>query len=132
MELAFVEKLKIWRERRGLSQAELAKKADVSRNSISMLERGEYNPSLDQLNKITHALELELQMEVKPYVEFKDGNIDLCEVCGEPARYGLQDTIWFNDLTKNMVVTKPRGNMHWLCEQHKRKSESIYGGEIYK
>ena len=63
--MSLVEKLTVWRKRRGLSQQELSDKASVSRNSVSMLERGEYNPTLEQLTKITKALELELLVDVK-------------------------------------------------------------------
>jgi len=61
------------RREKKMSESELADKAGVSRNSISMLERGEANPSILQLNKIAIALELELQVNFKPWETFKDG-----------------------------------------------------------
>lgn len=45
------------RERKGMSQDELAKKTDLSRNYISLLERGQRNPSYTTLKKIVEALE---------------------------------------------------------------------------
>ena len=39
-------RLKELRARDGLNQSELAKLAEVSRQSISLLERGEYTPSV--------------------------------------------------------------------------------------
>ena len=63
--MTIFEMILLWRKRRDLTQEELADKAGVSRNSISMIERGEYNPTLDQLNKIAKALLLELIIDVK-------------------------------------------------------------------
>lgn len=48
--------VKFYRKQRGLSQAELAKKIGVSRNSISSIERGEYIPSLETAFKLCIAL----------------------------------------------------------------------------
>jgi len=62
--LSLGEKIVLYRKRMKLSQAELAEIAGVSRNSISMLERGEYNPTLDQLRKISTALEVELVVDL--------------------------------------------------------------------
>jgi transcriptional regulator with XRE-family HTH domain len=60
MDITLSEAIRLWRKRRNLSQQELEEKAGVSRNSISMLERGEYNPTVQHLDKIANALELEL------------------------------------------------------------------------
>ena len=65
MEMTMFEKISLWRKRRDMTQGELADKAGVSRNSISMMERGEYNPTIEQLNKIAKALLLELIVDVK-------------------------------------------------------------------
>ena len=48
--------VKFYRKQRGLSQAELAKKVGVSRNSISSIERGEYIPSLETAFELCIAL----------------------------------------------------------------------------
>ena len=42
-------RLKELRARDGLNQSELAKLAGVSRQSISLLERGEYTPSVENV-----------------------------------------------------------------------------------
>ncbi|SFL56224.1 putative transcriptional regulator [Gracilibacillus orientalis] len=39
-------KLKVARVEHDLSQAELAKKVDVTRQTIGLIEQGKYNPSL--------------------------------------------------------------------------------------
>ena len=49
-------RIKILRYERGISQEDLAKKAGVSRQTISALENGRYNPSLILAHKITKIL----------------------------------------------------------------------------
>jgi ribosome-binding protein aMBF1 (putative translation factor) len=44
----------------GLSQQELADKVGTKQSAISRLENGEYNPSIDFLNKVAKALGKEL------------------------------------------------------------------------
>ena len=50
------EKLKEARRARAMSQADLAKAVGVSRQTINMVESGEYNPTLGLCLKICHAL----------------------------------------------------------------------------
>ena len=50
-------RLKELRTRDGLNQTELAKRAEVSRQTISLLERGEYTPSIIIALKIAHIFE---------------------------------------------------------------------------
>ncbi len=49
-------KMKLARVEAKLSQDSLAKKIGVSRQTINMIERGEYNPSLQLCIKICKAL----------------------------------------------------------------------------
>ncbi len=44
--------LKVQRAKLGINQAELGKLVDVSRQTISSIERGEYNPSVTLALKI--------------------------------------------------------------------------------
>ena len=46
MEYVLKNRLKELRARDGLNQTELAKLAEVSRQTISLIERGEYKPSV--------------------------------------------------------------------------------------
>ena len=46
MEYVLKNRLKELRARDGLNQTELAKLAEVSRQTISLIERGEYTPSV--------------------------------------------------------------------------------------
>jgi transcriptional regulator with XRE-family HTH domain len=56
----FGKHLRELRTEKGLSQSELAFKGDFDRNYIGMLERGERNPSLKNLKRLSDALEITL------------------------------------------------------------------------
>lgn len=52
----------------GISQPELSDIAGVSINTLSKLEKGEGNPTLDVLAKLAEVLGLELRLEVKKQI----------------------------------------------------------------
>jgi len=54
------------RMERGLSQAELAEKAQTAQPNISRLERGASNPSLQFLQKVADALDAEVEIKFRP------------------------------------------------------------------
>lgn len=51
-----VSKMKIARIERGLTQAELAKKVNATRQTIGLIEKGRYNPSLKLCKAIAKTL----------------------------------------------------------------------------
>jgi putative transcriptional regulator len=53
-------KLKLARVEKGLSQQELADLCEVTRQTIGLIEKGKYNPTLNLCIKIAHALNLTL------------------------------------------------------------------------
>lgn len=55
----FAQNLRRARLARGLSQEELAHRADIDRTYISSLERGVYNASIDVVDRLAKALEME-------------------------------------------------------------------------
>ena len=62
---------KIIRQRRKslkVTQPDLAELAGISVNSLYKIERGEANPTLDLIEKITEVLGLELKLEVKKLI----------------------------------------------------------------
>jgi len=67
------EQILLRRREKDYTQDELAEKAGVSRNSVSMIEKGKYNPTVEQLQKICVALEMELQVSAKRWESFVDG-----------------------------------------------------------
>lgn len=54
------------REAKGLTQIEVAEKADLDRNYIGMVERGERNPSYLSLIKIAKGLDTTVDQLIKP------------------------------------------------------------------
>lgn len=52
--------LRKWRLRRGLSASALARAANISKSTVSELERGQGNPSLDTLWSLARALDVAL------------------------------------------------------------------------
>jgi len=60
---AFGERLRWWRERRGLSQLELAGVADTSQRHLSFLESGRTGASRDMVLRLSAALDLPLRQQ---------------------------------------------------------------------
>ncbi len=56
----FGNRVRVERQRKGLSQEELAVRAGVHRTYIGMIERAEKNITLVNIEKIASALELEI------------------------------------------------------------------------
>lgn len=54
--LTFGERVRLLRKEKGLSQEELADKADVHRTYVGMIERGEKNITIVNIQKIAKAL----------------------------------------------------------------------------
>ncbi len=59
-EQRFARRLKTLRERKGLSQAELGRRAELTREYINRLEAGQYDPTLGVLRRIAKALGVKL------------------------------------------------------------------------
>ena len=60
-EYSFPERLRYLRqERRHLSQADLAKKSNVSQSTIAQIEKGKKDPSITTLKKIAVALDVHI------------------------------------------------------------------------
>jgi transcriptional regulator with XRE-family HTH domain len=59
----FADRLRWWRERRGLSQMALAMAADVSQRHLSFLEVGRTAPSRDMVLRLAAALDLPLRQQ---------------------------------------------------------------------
>ncbi|MEO8961341.1 MAG: helix-turn-helix domain-containing protein [Ginsengibacter sp.] len=51
-----------------ITQPDLAQLAKVSTNTLYKIERGQANPTIDILEKITEVLGLELKLEVKKII----------------------------------------------------------------
>ena len=51
-----MNRVKEYRKQKGLSQMALAKRIDVARQTINLIENDKYNPSLDLCLKLAHEL----------------------------------------------------------------------------
>lgn len=52
-----ISKIKIARMEKGITQEQLAKKVKATRQTIGLIEKGEYNPSLNLCIEIAKALD---------------------------------------------------------------------------
>ncbi len=67
------EAIKNRRKELNITQPHLAELAKVSTNTLYKIERGQGNPSLEVLNKITEVLGMELILEVKTPAYLRGG-----------------------------------------------------------
>jgi transcriptional regulator with XRE-family HTH domain len=58
-------RVKDWRERRGLTQEQLAEKAGISRGYLARLETARQDPKLSTLEKIAKALKVDIAKLLK-------------------------------------------------------------------
>jgi len=72
--------IKMRRKELKLSQSYVADLAGISLNTISNIERGEANPTVDVLDKIADVLGLELKFEIKDIYKLRyAGGQDISE-----------------------------------------------------
>jgi transcriptional regulator with XRE-family HTH domain len=72
-EKSFLDTLILRRKEKKLSQSELAKKAGVSRNYISQIERGNFwNVSIGVMFEICSALEMQMNLKLVNHESFQD------------------------------------------------------------
>lgn len=60
-----------WRKYRWLSQQELAQKAKITQSIVSELEGWDYNPSLELIQKISTALDIDYELLYKKHIIWK-------------------------------------------------------------
>lgn len=58
--------LKEFREKKGYSQEQLAEKMEISRTTISKIESGKFNFSIDYLSKFSFVLDFDLVLLENP------------------------------------------------------------------
>lgn len=67
-------RLKMLREEKGLTQAELAERLHVTRGAIAQYETGKRRPKIDTIQKIAAALEVELA-DILDFSDLRLGNV---------------------------------------------------------
>ena len=63
-EYKIIEEIILARKERNLTQKELAELAGTKQSNISRLESGNYNPTIDFLNKIASAVGKQLEVKI--------------------------------------------------------------------
>ncbi len=64
-EFALAEMLIRQRLEKGFTQAQLAEKIGTKQSAISRLESGDYNPTLEIIKKVAHALGSKIEISLK-------------------------------------------------------------------
>ena len=67
----FGRNVRLVRRLKEISQEELAGRADIYRSHITLIEKGEINFSVDTMEKVAHALEMEVQDLLEPKIELE-------------------------------------------------------------
>jgi transcriptional regulator with XRE-family HTH domain len=82
---AVARQIRVLREQQNLSQQALAETSGMSRNTLSLLERGKTSPTLDTLQKLADALRVDVGAFFK--------EVSQSEVAYDKAGAGLNDPI---------------------------------------
>jgi transcriptional regulator with XRE-family HTH domain len=104
MEQEIGERLRRERERRGLSQRQLARRAGVANASISQIEAGKLNPTVSMLKKVLDGVPLSLAeffgdadeqpdrvfFRAAELAEIADGGVTYRQVGGDLSRRSIQ------------------------------------------
>ncbi len=64
------------RARRGVSQRELAELTGTTQSAVARLEAGRRAPRLDTLLRVAHALDCELELDLRPRTTIEGGSTD--------------------------------------------------------
>ena len=73
-------RVRMYRQKRGLTQEELAEKAELHNTYIGQVERGEKNPTVISLGKILNALDVTFA-EFFEHLEMKESEISIATQC---------------------------------------------------
>ncbi|WP_052692125.1 helix-turn-helix domain-containing protein [Teredinibacter purpureus] len=103
------ERLQAVRKQQGLSQRELARRADVTNSTLSMIEQGKVSPSVSSLEKILSAIPLTMQeffsdnLELMPPI-YREGDFvkvqkDGAESCIMPLTEAGRDGVYISRQT---------------------------------
>jgi len=129
-------RLRYYRELKGLSQRELAKRADVTNSSISLIEQGRVSPSIASLKKVLSGLPMSLAQffssdlpEVNKFFFTSD---DLLEVGSGGISYRLLGAGIENRSMQMMYETYPAGSDtgEEMLSHHGEEGGIVVAGEI--
>ncbi|MCR4834407.1 MAG: helix-turn-helix transcriptional regulator [Butyrivibrio sp.] len=81
--------LRLLREKKGLTQSEVAEKLDMQRNAYSHYETGRNKPSVEQLYYLSKIFNIDIEKLVNVYVYRNDENMDLIKLLNEEEKIDL-------------------------------------------
>ena len=81
--------LRLLREKKGLTQSEVAEKLDMQRNAYSHYETGRNKPSVEQLYYLSKIFNIDIEKLVNVYVYRNDENLDLIKLLNEEEKIDL-------------------------------------------
>jgi len=129
-------RLRYYRELKGLSQRELAKRADVTNSSISLIEQGRVSPSIASLKKVLSGLPMSLAQffssDLPEVNKFFFKSEDVLEVSSGGTRYKLLGAGLENSSMQMMYETYPAGSDtgEEMLSHHGEEGGVIVSGEI--
>ncbi|WP_195985883.1 helix-turn-helix transcriptional regulator [Clostridium sp. D33t1_170424_F3] len=100
------ERLRNYREQAGLSQEELAEKADIHPGYVGMIERADRNPTVETVEKIARALDLPLETLFENIVIGNDGKKVAAECYQLIQSQPLKEQEKLYDILKQIVDYK--------------------------
>ena len=101
--LSFGKAVYFWRQAKGLTQAELAKRADLSRPNFSVIEQGGRDVTLDTVRRIAGVLEVSPGTLVDGIVPEKAGRPLSRESLDRISRFLLGEDIQLNRVEKRIA-----------------------------
>ena len=112
--------IKAWRIERGLSQQILADRAGMSKNAVSLYERGESSPSVHQIGKIVAALNLNVIRFLAGPNGFEAGTteVDAYDIVEDtPRLVRTIECLLFDGVPEGGFDKENAGGVHEMPEQ---------------
>jgi transcriptional regulator with XRE-family HTH domain len=100
------ERLRIYRNRAGMSQEELAERAGIHPTYVGQLERGEKNATLGTVEKIARALDLPFEILFESIVQGHTDNPVARECCDLITMQPEADQKAILDMIKSLIIYK--------------------------
>jgi transcriptional regulator with XRE-family HTH domain len=145
----FGDKIRIVRERKGITLKEVAEQADVSESLVSQIERNRVSPSIDTLLAIADVLDIDLEYLFRDYKRTKKVHIvradkrnslilknvkyEQLSVLNEPSKEHAIEALYLEiqpGAEKGDIEYGHKGNELGFIIQG--KGELLYGTEVYE
>ncbi len=116
-----------WRKYRGLSQQELAQKAKITQSIVSELEGWDYNPSLEIIQKIATALDVDYELIYKKHIIWK--MIEAIDYMATKLKLDTLKAMKLLFLIDYESFQKTENKLIWL--EYRRRNRWPFNRDIY-